>query len=138
MGCYRKWSLADNKAGLFLNPPDGLQKIERLPPSQASIILSVWIAPDGSLTEQTNQLRATTFLWENIVRPGHIRESYAWYYFQTTIQILGVPTCHHHYVSDLISLSEISCPLLLPTGLRNTEQPTKIHCDRSPISHRHQ
>ena len=22
-----KWSLADNKAGLFLNPPDGLQKI---------------------------------------------------------------------------------------------------------------
>ena len=26
-----KWSLADNKAGLFLNPPDGLQKIERLP-----------------------------------------------------------------------------------------------------------
>ena len=30
-----KWSLADNKAGLFLNPPDGLQKIERLPPSQA-------------------------------------------------------------------------------------------------------
>ena len=30
-----KWSLADNKAGLFLNPPDGLQKIARLPPSQA-------------------------------------------------------------------------------------------------------
>ena len=26
-----KWSLADNKAGLFLTPPDGLQKIERLP-----------------------------------------------------------------------------------------------------------
>ena len=30
-----KWILADNKAGLFLNPPDGLQKIEHLPPSQA-------------------------------------------------------------------------------------------------------
>ena len=29
-----KWSPADNKAGLFLNPPDGLQKIERLPPCQ--------------------------------------------------------------------------------------------------------
>ena len=42
-----KWSLADNKAGLFLNPPDGLQKIERLPPSQASLIFCVWIAPDG-------------------------------------------------------------------------------------------
>ena len=25
-----KWSLADNKSGLFLNPHDGLQKIERL------------------------------------------------------------------------------------------------------------
>ena len=22
-----KWSLADNKAGLFLNPPDGIQKL---------------------------------------------------------------------------------------------------------------
>ena len=30
-----KWSLADNKACLFLNPPDGLQKIECLSPSQA-------------------------------------------------------------------------------------------------------
>ena len=30
-----KWSLADNKAGLFLNPPYGPQKVERLPPSQA-------------------------------------------------------------------------------------------------------
>ena len=29
-----KWSIADNVAGLFLNPLDGLQKIERLPPSQ--------------------------------------------------------------------------------------------------------
>ena len=42
-----KWSLADNKADMFLNPPDGLQKIECLPPSQASIILCVWIVPDG-------------------------------------------------------------------------------------------
>ena len=81
-----KWSLADNKAGLFLNPPDGLQKIERLPPSQASIILCVWIAPDGSLTEQTNQLRTITSLWEKIVRSGHIRESETWYYFHTTIK----------------------------------------------------
>ena len=29
----RKWNLADNKSGLFVRPPDGLQKIERLPPS---------------------------------------------------------------------------------------------------------
>ena len=26
-----KWSLDNHKAGLFLNPPDGLHKIERLP-----------------------------------------------------------------------------------------------------------
>ena len=70
-----KWILADNKTGMFLNPPHGLQKIERLPPSQSSIILCVWISPDGSLTEQTNQLREITSLWENIVRSGHIRES---------------------------------------------------------------
>ena len=31
----RKLSLADNKAGLFLNPPDDIKKIERLPPYQA-------------------------------------------------------------------------------------------------------
>ena len=30
-----KWSLADNKACLFLNPTDGLKQIERLTPSQA-------------------------------------------------------------------------------------------------------
>ena len=47
-----KWSLVDNKSSMFLNPPDGLQKIERLPPTQASIILYVWIAPDVSLTEK--------------------------------------------------------------------------------------
>ena len=81
-----KWSLANNKASLFLNPPGGLQKIECLPPYQSPIILCVWIAPDVSLTEQTNQLRAITSLWENIVRFVHIRESNAWYYFQTTIK----------------------------------------------------
>ena len=81
-----KCSLANNKAGLFLNPPDSPQKIEQLPQSQASIILCVCIAPDGSLTENTNQLRESTSLWENIVRSGHIRDSYAWYYFQTTIK----------------------------------------------------
>ena len=130
-----KWSLADTKAGLFVNPPDGLQKIERLPPSQASIIICVWIVPDGSWTEQTNQLRAITSLWENIVRPGHIRESDALYYFPTTIKILVVPTCCHHYVSESMSLSEISRPLLLPTGLSNTQKTTKRHCDCYPISH---
>ena len=63
LGATGKWSLTDNKSGLFLNPPDSLQKIECLPPSPASIILCVWIAHNGSLTEQTNQLRAITSLW---------------------------------------------------------------------------
>ena len=50
---YGKWRLSENKADIFLNTPEGTQKIERLPPFQSSIIIGVWISPkDSSLTLQ--------------------------------------------------------------------------------------
>ena len=43
-----KLRLAHNKADLFMQTPAGPQKIERLPPSEASKILGFWIDPNVS------------------------------------------------------------------------------------------
>ena len=89
------------------------------PPSQASIILCVWIATDFSLTEQTNQLRAITFLWEKIVRSGHIRESDAYYYF------------HHHkksleYSLVATTMSQTQCHSVKYPALCSSLQASEI------------
>ena len=71
----RKWRLSENKSDLFLNTPEGPPKIERIPPSQASIIIGAWITPNDSYTEQTKRLREITSSWEDRVQSIHIRNS---------------------------------------------------------------
>ena len=45
---YGNWHLSDNETDLFIQPPEGIQKIELPPPSEASRILGVWIDPNSS------------------------------------------------------------------------------------------
>ena len=77
--------LAENQADLFLDTPEGPQKIERLPPYQSSRILGVWISPNGSSNEQTKQLKEVNTAWAYRVRSGHTRKANTWFYFQSTV-----------------------------------------------------
>ena len=70
-----KWRLYENKDDLLLKTPEGPPKIERIPPSQAYIIIGVWITPNESYTEQTKRLREITYSWEDRVQSSHIRNS---------------------------------------------------------------
>ena len=81
-----KWHLVKNKAYLSLETHEGYQQIERLPPSQASRILGVWISPDGSSHEKRIRLHQTTSSWADRVRSGHVRKSDAWFYLQSTVK----------------------------------------------------
>ena len=56
-------------------------------PSQASIILGLWIDPNGSSLNQTKRLRILTSAWSDRVRSGHIIRTEVCYYFQTTVNI---------------------------------------------------
>ena len=70
---------------MFLNTPEGPQKIERISSSKDSIILGVYISLDGSSNKQKMQLREITTAWAKIVRSVHNRKDDACYYYQSTV-----------------------------------------------------
>ena len=82
-----KWYLAKNNDYILLETQEKYQRIERLPTSQSSSILGVWISPDGYSHEQTRCLHQTTTTCSDRVRSGHIWESNKWLYFQTTVKV---------------------------------------------------
>ena len=59
---------------------------KRLPPLQASRIPGAWIPPSISYHEQTRHPLQTTTSCADRVISGHIRKSYARFYFQTTVK----------------------------------------------------
>ena len=81
-----QWRLADNPADLLLNTTQGQNIFERIPPSQASRILGLWIDPDRSSYEHTNQIKSITTACPDRVRSGHKRKADTWYYFQSTVK----------------------------------------------------
>ncbi len=76
----------NNEAALSVETPRGRRNINRLPVTQASRILGVWLAPDGNSKRQVDESRKKSLEWASRVNTGHINKSDAWFYFQTTIK----------------------------------------------------
>jgi len=81
-----KCRMAENNGTLTIVNPHGRKTLERLPVTQASQILGVWIATNGSSNEQVRQIRSMTAAWADRVRIGHILWDKAWNYYQTTLK----------------------------------------------------
>ena len=87
LGLFRGWKLGNNDSDITVTKNNKKDKIERIPPSQASQIMGVCISPDGTLTLQTEKLREITARWADRILSGHIRRAVSWYFFQSTIKI---------------------------------------------------
>ena len=131
-----KLHLSNNNYHLSLKTQELYQPIERLPPLQALSILGVWISPYRTSHEQTRHLQQTTKTWDDCVRSGHIRKSYAWFYFQNTVKINWIPPHFHVNYIQSILLHQISGSMKIPKILRYIIEHTKRHIFRTIISYR--
>ena len=66
--------MENNNAHLLIQKKKGYQTIERLTPSQVSLIIGICISPDGSSHDQTKRLRQTTTKLVDFVRSGRIKK----------------------------------------------------------------
>ena len=67
--------LVNNDYAITVTTNNKTDTIERLLPSQASLILGIWISPDDMSTLQTEKICKITARWEDRMQSGHIRRA---------------------------------------------------------------
>jgi hypothetical protein len=72
----RNWmyqSIDDAPGSLYVNDIHGNRKLlRRLEPTQAEVTLGVALAPDGSMTQQTANMKSASIKWADAMRTGTI------------------------------------------------------------------
>ena len=134
MVCLRKMSTCRQ-----WNPDlSDTQVTKRIPPSNDSIILVVWIAPNGSSNKQKYIIILLTSSWSDIVISWHIRSSDAWHYFHNTVfkKPTIPPHCHEH-VPQSIMPCRISSPMLIPPIIWYPLKSPNINSIRPIVPSRH-